>query len=201
MKLLLTDDDVDQLELRSLTLSNAGYEVCTALDERTALQLAAQQKPAVSVVDLRFPTEEAGLRLIRALKKFDHQLGVIVLTGSDPKRFETLPERALVEAVMTKGNASRQLLEHLMRRKLAVDGELLIQVKVLPRSSRSEVVELLADGSMKVRLMAIPEKGRANEELIELIADYFGVRKNAVELIAGETSQRKRLCIRTGQTT
>jgi CheY-like chemotaxis protein len=113
MKLLLADDDADQLELRSLSLSRAGYEIYLATDEKSALQLAAEQRPDVAVVDLRIPTEEAGLRLIRALKKLDGGIRLIVLSGSDPKRFEALPERALVEAVMTKGGASRKLIEYL----------------------------------------------------------------------------------------
>jgi len=115
MKLLLVDDDVDQLELRVLTLTSAGFAIHSASDEKTALALARLHPPDVAVVDLRLPTQEAGLRLIRGLKKLDSHIRVIVLTGADPKRFEFLPERALVEAVLTKGNASRQLLQHLKR--------------------------------------------------------------------------------------
>jgi DNA-binding response OmpR family regulator len=120
MRLLLADDDEDQLGLRSLTLAKAGYEVSQAVNEQSAIQLAIAQTPDVAIVDLRIPTEEAGLRLIRALRKLDAKLRIIVLSGADPKRFEALPERALVDAVMTKGSASRKLLEYL---KGAIAGE------------------------------------------------------------------------------
>jgi uncharacterized protein (TIGR00251 family) len=201
MKLLLADDDADQLELRSLTLSKAGYEIWAAGDVPTALRLASEQSPEAAVVDLRLPTQDLGLQLIRGLKQLNSRLRVIVLTGIDPKQFEKLPEHALVEAVFTKGGASRLLLEYLrdssgfeLRRRLAADGQLTLDVKVIPRSSKSEIVEFFP--GMKVKLAAVPERGKANEELIGLLADYFAVPKEAVAVISGETSQRKRVRIR-----
>ena len=113
MKLLLADDDGDQLELRSLTLTNAGYEVCTAWDLDSALRVAAKEAPDAAIVDLRLPTEEAGLRLIRSLKDLDTRIRIIVLTGANPKKLEKWPGRALVEAVFTKGGGSKQLIRHL----------------------------------------------------------------------------------------
>jgi uncharacterized protein (TIGR00251 family) len=203
MKLLLADDDADQLELRSMTLSNAGYEICAATDVPTALRLASERCPEAAVVDLRLPTQDLGLHLIRGLKKLNSRLRVIVLTGIDPKQFEKLPERALVEAVFSKGGASRLLLAYLkestgfeLRRKLAADGQLTLDVKVIPRSSQSEILEFLPDGGLKVKLAAVPERGQANAELIGVLAAYFDVRKEAVALVAGETSQRKRVQIR-----
>jgi DNA-binding NtrC family response regulator len=113
MKLLLADDDADQLELRSLAFSRAGHQICSAGDVPTALRVASEERPEAAVVDLRMPTQDLGLQLIRGLKHLNSRLRVIVLTGIDPRRFERLPERALVEAVFTKGNASRRLLQYL----------------------------------------------------------------------------------------
>jgi len=208
MKLLLADDDADQLELRSITLSSAGYDICAAGDVPTALRMASEESPEAAVVDLRLPTQDLGLQLIRGLKQLNSRLRVIVLTGIDPKQFEKLPERALVEAVFTKGNASRLLLQYLnesqgfeLRRRLATDGQLMLDVKVIPRSSKSEIVEFLPDGSLRVKLAAVPEKGKANEELIGVLGAYFDVRKDAVEVVMGEAAQRKRVRIRAAKTT
>ena len=44
-----------------------------------------------------------------------------------------------------------------------------LRVKVIPRSPRSEIVGELADGTLKVRIAAAPERGKANEALIELL--------------------------------
>jgi uncharacterized protein YggU (UPF0235/DUF167 family) len=46
---------------------------------------------------------------------------------------------------------------------------------------------------MKVRVAAVADKGKANEELRALLAEWFQVPKSNVEVLLGETSQRKRL--------
>ncbi len=74
-----------------------------------------------------------------------------------------------------------------------------VEVKVIPRSSKSCVDEVIEDGVLKVKLRAVPEKGRANEELIAVLAEHFNVPKSSVELISGETSRRKRVRITEGR--
>lgn len=46
-------------------------------------------------------------------------------------------------------------------------------------------------GTIVVGVMARPEKGRANEELIKKIAKHFGVTQSRVALISGARSKRK----------
>ena len=81
MKILVAEDDSDQLELRSLLLSQSGFETIPARDSASALQAAATHKPDCAVVDLRFPAEEHGLGLIRELKRLHASMRIIVLTG------------------------------------------------------------------------------------------------------------------------
>jgi uncharacterized protein (TIGR00251 family) len=71
-----------------------------------------------------------------------------------------------------------------------------IDVKVIPRASKGEVKGIMADGSLRVAVTAIPEKGKANAELCEVLARHFGVAKNQVEIIAGASSQRKRVRVK-----
>ena len=73
-----------------------------------------------------------------------------------------------------------------IRRELAERGEVRLKVKVTPRSGRSEVAGLLADGTLKARVQAPPEKGKANEELRALLARELGVRTSP-----GERYQRR----------
>lgn len=70
-----------------------------------------------------------------------------------------------------------------------------LDVKVIPRASRSEVAGAMADGSLKVKVMAVPEKGKANAEVCEVLARHFGVPVTQVEIVAGATSTRKRVRI------
>jgi uncharacterized protein (TIGR00251 family) len=83
--------------------------------------------------------------------------------------------------------------------KLVVEGRLTFYVKVVPRRSKSELVGVLEDGSLKVKLAAVPEKGKANEELLEVLARTFGVPRNQVEIVAGETSPRKLVRVTHGR--
>jgi uncharacterized protein len=69
---------------------------------------------------------------------------------------------------------------------------ILVQVKVIPGASRSEVSGL-RDGELLVRVAAAPEKGKANEELRSCLARKLGLPKSSIELVSGALSRHKRL--------
>jgi len=66
-----------------------------------------------------------------------------------------------------------------------------LRVKVIPRSKRSEITGELADGTLKIRIATAPERGRANEALITLLAAEFGVGRESIEIISGLASGLK----------
>ncbi|MCX6597336.1 MAG: DUF167 domain-containing protein [Acidobacteria bacterium] len=66
---------------------------------------------------------------------------------------------------------------------------LTLNVKVVPRSSRSEVAGTMDDGTLKVKVAAVPD--RANEELCSVLAAHYQVPARDVSVIAGLTSTRK----------
>jgi uncharacterized protein len=68
-----------------------------------------------------------------------------------------------------------------------------LRVKVIPKSSKTELVGVLPDGTWKVKVAAPPEKGKANRALCEFIAERLGVAKSKVRIMAGETSALKRI--------
>ena len=70
-----------------------------------------------------------------------------------------------------------------------------LNVRAQPRSSRSGIDGLLGD-AVKVRIKCAPVDGKANKELIETLADAFGLPKSAVVFKSGETSKTKRLLLR-----
>ena len=70
-----------------------------------------------------------------------------------------------------------------------------INVRAAPRSSRAGIDGTLGD-ALKVRIRSAPVDGKANKELIEVLADAFGLQKSAIEFKGGETSKTKRLLLR-----
>ncbi|MCL4853514.1 MAG: YggU family protein [Bryobacteraceae bacterium] len=70
-----------------------------------------------------------------------------------------------------------------------------LRVKVIPKSSKSEVIGYLPDGTLKVKIAAAPERGKANAELCALLAKQFGVPRKNVVIVSGETSQHKHVRI------
>ena len=70
-----------------------------------------------------------------------------------------------------------------------------LNVRAQPRSSRSGIDGFLGD-AVKVRIKCAPVDGKANKELVETLADAFGLAKSAVVFKSGETSKTKRILLR-----
>lgn len=66
-----------------------------------------------------------------------------------------------------------------------------LRIKVIPRSRKNEVSGELADGTLKVHVTAPPEKGRANEQVCEVLAAHYRVPVRAVEIVTGHGNPRK----------
>jgi uncharacterized protein len=70
-----------------------------------------------------------------------------------------------------------------------------LAVRVTPRASRNEIVEMLDDGTIKVRLAAPPVDNEANQALIEFLADILGVPKSRLDIVAGVTGRDKLIAV------
>ncbi len=66
-----------------------------------------------------------------------------------------------------------------------------LAIRVTPRASKNEIVELLYDGSIRVRLTAPPVEDKANQALREFLAEVLGVPKTKIEIVAGENGRDK----------
>lgn len=72
-----------------------------------------------------------------------------------------------------------------------------LQVKVKP-NARTSAFEQQADGSWLAQLKSPPVDGKANEELIALVARHFGCRKAQVTLRSGASGRLKLLQVDDG---
>jgi uncharacterized protein YggU (UPF0235/DUF167 family) len=59
--------------------------------------------------------------------------------------------------------------------------------------SRSNSIALRADGSLAIRLIAIPEKGRANTFLLSYLAKSLGCAKGKLTFVSGQKARKKRI--------
>ena len=71
---------------------------------------------------------------------------------------------------------------------------MILELHVQPGAKRSEFAGEHG-GRLKLRLAATAVEGKANAELVEFLADYFGVPKRNVRIAAGLKSRRKRVII------
>ncbi|MDO8495330.1 MAG: DUF167 domain-containing protein [bacterium] len=74
---------------------------------------------------------------------------------------------------------------------------MIISVYVKIRSKRVGVFQRGED--YEVRVKAPPAEGAANEEVIELLSEYFQISKSLIKIKAGHTSKRKIIEIETGE--
>jgi hypothetical protein len=70
-----------------------------------------------------------------------------------------------------------------------------LAIRVTPRARRNEIVEILNDGTVKIRLTAPPAEGKANQALIEFLAEVLDVPRSQIEIVAGLSGRDKLVSI------
>jgi uncharacterized protein (TIGR00251 family) len=64
-----------------------------------------------------------------------------------------------------------------------------VNIRVIPNAKRNCVSE--EDGKLRVYVNTQPEGGKANKAVIELLADFFSVKKGDIRIVRGEKSREK----------
>lgn len=73
-----------------------------------------------------------------------------------------------------------------------VERGVVFRAKIVPGSSRTAITGLFNE-MLKIKIAAPPEKGKANQCLLKFLAQNLGVKKNAISIIAGQTSAIKQV--------
>src|SRR5689334_15319887 len=73
-----------------------------------------------------------------------------------------------------------------------------VPVRAHAGARRNAVLGVRA-GALRVAVTAAPEKGKANQAIIAVLAKTLGLSKSAIAILSGETSPQKRLLV-TGVT-
>ena len=73
----------------------------------------------------------------------------------------------------------------------------IIRVRVKPKARESSLAKM-SDGTWLARVKSPPIEGRANHELIALVAEYFGCAKRSVSIKSGASGRIKLVCVDDG---
>lgn len=70
-----------------------------------------------------------------------------------------------------------------------------LRIKVIPKSQKNEITEIMEDAegeeTIKIRIKAVPKKGKANEELIKFLSKKLKLPKTNFKIISGKSDQLK----------
>lgn len=73
---------------------------------------------------------------------------------------------------------------------MKIQYQMRIYVKVTPRAGKNEVFKI-SEGEYKIKVTAPPEKGKANERVVELLAYHFKMPKSSIRIVAGKSARIK----------
>ncbi|MFY9940058.1 MAG: response regulator transcription factor [Silvibacterium sp.] len=184
MRLLLVEDEPEIQDFLKQPLANAGYEVDTAEDGRTAIQLASGKKYDVLIVDLGLPDQD-GIDLIFQLRRSGISSPVMILSArrSVDDRVKGLEQGG--DDYLTKPFALAELLarlRNLLRRNLGTSEEA-TRLRVLDleldfisrRASRGEEVLNLSPQEFVLLAYLCRHAGRVVTRSM-LLSEVWGTR-------------------------
>ncbi len=120
VRLLLVDDEPDLVQMVSVRLKAAGYEVSTAYDGQEALDKVKQARPDLMILDLMLPKLD-GYKVCRLLK-FDERtksIPILIFTARAQVEDVTLATECGADAYLTKPFEAKALLGKIQELLLA----------------------------------------------------------------------------------
>ena len=108
-RVLLVDDDAGGIEIRKMLLEREGHLVSTATDAATARERFRELAPECVILDLRLPSPEDGLALVREFREAAPRIRIVVLAGWGAD-LEGRPEQRMVNDVLAKPVRSERLI-------------------------------------------------------------------------------------------
>lgn len=115
-KVLFIDDETDQILVVQTRLEANGFEVVSATDGETGLQIAFDQRPDLVVVDLLIPKMD-GLEVCKRLKQAPEtqQIPLVLFSASATKDLQEMCEALGIEAFLRKPYETAELVSTVQR--------------------------------------------------------------------------------------
>lgn len=115
-KILIVDDEPEQICALARCLRQEGYEVFIAEDDIEAWYYLDERQPDLVVLDIRFGYEERkGLDILKAIRRKDKKIPVIMLTGLDDDRLDPLSYDLDADQFVSKSMSTKALLARVKR--------------------------------------------------------------------------------------
>ncbi len=77
----------------------------------------------------------------------------------------------------------------------AVEGGIIVSVKVQPNASKDRVVGEHAN-QIKIAVTVAPEKGKGNKAVIKILSQRLGIKSSDMQIISGQTARDKKVFIK-----
>ena len=78
---------------------------------------------------------------------------------------------------------------------------IVLRVRIAPNSSSCSIggIQISPDGDeyLKISVHSVPEKGKANKELVAFLAKLLRLAKSKFRIISGETDRNKKILLET----
>jgi two-component system, NtrC family, sensor kinase len=153
-KIVLIDDETDILDVTQLALADAGYQVATAEDGQSGLDLCRGFKPRIVITDIRMPGL-SGLDVLEQLKKDDPNVEVIVVTAFTDMDVAIKALRLDASDFITKpiNNDALHMAVNRARERYVQRSELRDYTRVLEQENARNTKELLHNLDFQKKLI------------------------------------------------
>ena len=175
--ILLVDDEPNIIELAQLYLEREGFQIITAADGKTALEMVDQHNPALMVLDLMLP-EIDGLEVCRTLRSNKVPVAILMLTARDEDIDKILGLELGADDYLTKPFNPRELVARV--KAVLRRGEVI-------SSTENEILQL---GDLVVD--PLRREVKIGDELVELRTQEFDLLSTLIQH-AGNVLSRDQL--------
>lgn len=193
-RIALVDDEADIREVLGVSLEDAGYEVATASDGETGLQLCRSFQPHILITDIRMPGMD-GLQLLEAVKRSQPEIEVIVATGFGEMQVAIRALQLDASDFVTKpvGEEALQLALRRARERYTGRKQLADHARLLEEESVQTTQELLRTISFQRRLIHSSMDGILGCDQNETAVTYNQALERMVGYPRHQVLWRKRL--------
>lgn len=78
-----------------------------------------------------------------------------------------------------------------IKNELQLQDELYIRAKITPNAKKTEIIEKMPDETYKMKVAAVAQKGKANNEIVAFLSNGLEIPKKNITIVSGQKSPLK----------